>query len=122
MIRSRNKEIEFTTDEKLHWVFKYLIKKLEPEVVNIFTKRHQVCYGGVKSPMPLSYYACKCETENFPESIPFPFSGVYVDVSKKSITILSDAFYYKFPPQLLVELFNRFKEQNEPRKEILPSS
>ena len=103
-------EHHFTKEQKINWVFKYLVLKLDPLVIYSHKEQYFDIRGPKRTPRIVTYLDCKCNIDNLQEEIPFPFEDVIVTVSKKRITILGDGFYYKFPPNFILTLQERFNE------------
>lgn len=99
---------KYTKEEKINWVFKYLVLRLQPEIC--YTSKGNYSTGIRGQRTNVSYYVCDVNIDNLPEDIPYPFEGVFVTVNRQRITILGDDFYYRFPPNFIISLWERFKE------------
>ena len=97
----------YSDNDKINWVFKYLILKLQPEICYSCKGNYSTGIKGKKK--QVSYFVCDIDVDNIPEEIPFPFEGVFVTANRKRVTILGENFYYKFPPNFILTLYERFK-------------
>lgn len=111
MKRRRCKPVEpkFTTDEKINWIFKYLIKELKPEVVASVNRPQKFKVDGITKIMNIQYYPCKCEVETLPEKIPYPFDDMIVILKDRKVKIIGPNVYYKFPLAFLTIIYSRIK-------------
>jgi len=102
-----------TTDDKVRWIFKYLVHRLNPVVVGSHLHNSKVKENGKVRNYNVTYLDCKVDTTNFPDEILYPFSGMIVYLTSKHVCIVGANLYYKFPTNFLLTLQERFNEPSQ---------
>lgn len=99
---------KMTTDQKVSWIFKYLVHRLNPVVIGSHLRNSKTNTNGKIKDYNVTYLDCRVEKENMPEEIEYPFSDMIVYLTSKSICIVGPNLYYKFPTNFLLTLQERF--------------
>lgn len=110
------KEQEWTVTGKINWIFKFLVLRLDPVIIASHREKYKTGLRdrfGHPKVVNVTYTDCKCNFDNMPEEIPYPFEGIEVLVTKTWIKIIGDSIYYKFPPNFLLTLQERFNSKTK---------
>lgn len=99
-----------TTDDKIRWIFKYLVHRLNPVIIGSHKMICNTGWGLIKKQYTITYLDNSVDMANMPSEIEYPFTDIIVYFTEKHICILGSDLYYKFPSHFLLTLQQRFNK------------
>ncbi len=99
---------KFTLKEKFEYIFKQLNLLLQP----ITEKKHETIHFDYSQKKSITYLVCLTFNENgipLIANIELPFIGIEIKVENELIQITGEKFCYKFPPEMMPEIWRRLK-------------